>query len=56
MREIDIWQRLDGGAEVLARVDACLARGPSGQHNPRYDLERTREHVARGAKHFWSNA
>lgn len=42
--------------EVLERVDACLARGPFGQHNTRYDLELTRERVARGAKHFWSNA
>ena len=42
--------------EVLARVDACLARGEAGQHSTRYDLELTRERVARGAKHFWSNA
>ncbi|MBK8694844.1 MAG: hypothetical protein IPN17_21830 [Deltaproteobacteria bacterium] len=29
--------------EVLARVDACLARGEAGQHSTRYDLELTRE-------------
>ena len=42
--------------EVLARIDACLARGDFGHHNTRHDLELTRERVARGAKHFWSNA
>lgn len=41
--------------EVLARVDACLARG-EGSTAPCYDLELTRERVARCAKHFWSNA
>jgi hypothetical protein len=42
--------------EVLSRIDACLAPGNFAAHNSRHDLELTRERVARGAKHFWSNA
>lgn len=42
--------------EALSRIDACLARGEFVQHDTRHDLQLTRERVARGAKHFWSNA
>ncbi|MFO0652878.1 MAG: hypothetical protein U0326_42065 [Polyangiales bacterium] len=42
--------------EALACIDACIASGVFAQHNTRYDLDLTRERVARGARHFWSNA
>jgi hypothetical protein len=42
--------------EALAAVEAVIARGPFAASNITYDLELTRERVARGARHFWSNA
>lgn len=42
--------------EALDFIDACVAAGAFSQQNTRYDLDLTRERVARGARHFWSNA
>ena len=42
--------------EALDFIDACIAAGACSQQNTRYDLDLTRERVARGARHFWSNA
>ncbi len=40
--------------EALAAVEASRAKADPAQ-NVAYDLELTRERVARGARHFWSN-
>lgn len=42
-------------ADALACIGAALASGAT-THGTRYNLELTRERVARGARHFWSNA
>ena len=42
--------------EALAVVDECIAADTRENSNVTHDLGLTRERVARGARHFWSNA